>query len=190
MPTSERYGIAAGGPLGSMTSFFGQGETFDMQGYPLNAAQLVSVNGTSEQPIYTVPGLSPNTPAGPYFFDVLPASGVIGNINQIRLGTGGVALAANVANLTLSFFLRRAGSVIGGGAFAGWAAASNAAIGAFQQVTVPFLIANTALVAPPGTTLSSTNALLPVQPGDVITLSVVTGAAVNVPLLSGYLDIT
>lgn len=172
--TGPRSGSSWGSPLSA---------ELDVTSYALNAAQSVSVNGTSEQVIYTVPNISTWTGSGRYQ-DALASDNIIANISALYLTTGGVALAVNQASVTYSFFLRRAGAVVGGGAFAGWAAASNTAIAAFGTLSVPFLTANTALVIPPGATaLTATNALLPVQQGDVITFSVITAGAQTIPFL-------
>lgn len=178
--TGPRSGSSWGSPLSA---------DVNLNTYGLNASQSVSVNGTSEQTAYVVPQVSPWTGSGRNQ-DALFSDNIIANLNAIYLGTTGVALAATQASVTYSFFLRRAGAVIGGGAFAGWASASNVAIAAFSAVSVPFLVANTALVAPPGATaVTATNALLPLQPLDVITFSVATAGAQTIPFLYVSLDI-
>jgi hypothetical protein len=176
-----------GGPRNgsSWTSPWEAGEP--LVAFPLNASQSVSVNGTSEQPVWVAPQVSTYTADG-INLDGLASDNVLGYINACYLGVMGVALAANLANLTLGFFLRRAGAVVGGGAFAGWAAASNAAIAAYSAVKVPFLTSNTALVTPGGGTVTAVNALLPFQPGDIVTLSVATGTATTVPFLVAAID--
>jgi hypothetical protein len=179
--------ISRGGPRNgsSWTSPWEAGEP--LVAYPLNAAQSVSVNGTSEQPIWVAPQVSTATADG-LVLDSLAGDNVLGYLNAAYLATMGVALPVTLANLTLGFFLRRAGAVVGGGAFAGWAAAGNPAIAAFSVVKVPFLLTNTALVGPGGATPTATTALLPFQPGDVVTLSVATAAAVTVPFLIAAVD--
>lgn len=172
--TGPRSGSSWGSPLSA---------ELDVASYALNAAQSVSVNGTSEQVIYTVPNISTWTGSG-RTQDALASDNIIANVTAVYITAGGVALGLNQASVTYSFFLRRAGAVIGGGAFAGWAIASNPAVAAFATVSVPFLTANTALVNPPGSVaLSATNALLPVQQGDVITFSVITAGAQTIPFL-------
>lgn len=172
--TGPRSGASWGSPLSA---------ELNVPAYPLNASQSVSVNGTSEQVIYTVPSITTWTGSGRYQ-DALASDNIIANVTAIYLTAGGVALTVNQASVTYAFFLRRAGTVIGGGAFAGWATASNTALAAFGTLIVPFLTANTALVAPPGATaVSAANAFLPVQQGDVITFSVVTAGAQTIPFL-------
>jgi hypothetical protein len=188
MAVTVRGASAFGGPRNgtSWTSPIEGAEP--LVSYPLNAAQSVAVNGTSEQPIFVVPLVSTWTPDGAQR-DALSADNVIATLNSVYLATMGVALIVTLAATTFSFFLRRAGAVVGGGAFAGWAAASNPALAAFSTVRVPFLPANTALVAPPGQpAVTATAALLPLQPGDMVTFSVATGGATTIPFLVAAVD--
>jgi hypothetical protein len=179
--------MSRGGPRNgsSWTSPWEAGEP--LVAYPLSSSQSVSVNGTSEQPVWVAPLVSTYTADG-INLDGLASDNVLGYLNAAYLGSMGVALTVNLAGLTLGFFLRRAGAVVGGGAFAGWAAASNPAIAAYSMVKVPFLTSNTALVAPGGATVTATNALLPFQPGDIVTLSVATSGATTVPFLIAAVD--
>jgi hypothetical protein len=178
--TGPRSGSSWGSPLSA---------DVNLTTYTINASQSVSVNGTSEQSVYIVPAVSVWMGSGRNQ-DALTSDNVIANLNTVYLGTTGVALAATQASVTYSFFLRRAGLVIGGGAFAGWTIAGNTAIAAFSAISVPFLITNTALVAPPGAAaVTAANALLPLQPLDVITFSVITAGAQTIPFLYVSLDI-
>lgn len=188
MAISERAAGVIHGPRngsGWTSSFDSE---FVFGAYPANASQAVAVNTTSEQVLYVQPQVSVFTPFGRQQ-DALAADNIIANLNTIYLSAQGAAAAASLAGTTIAFFLRRAGAVVGGGAFAGWASASNPIFAAYTPVVVPWLPANTALQAPPGSTVTATSALLPLQPLDVITFSVVSGGA-TIPFFYCSLDIS
>lgn len=187
MTVTLREATSNAGPGGNSSSLYSSGENVSVTSATL-AGTFSAPVGTSEVILYQVPPASRLSPSGATNY-TFPA--VIQNINQLLM-TAGATLAANTANLTLSFNLRRAGAVVGGGAFAGWAANSNPLLTAFVPVSVPWLVANTALVVPypqAAAALTATNALLPLQANDVITASlvVITGA-VTVPFFNLFLD--
>lgn len=147
-----------------------------------NASQSQATGGalTSENIVFVAPQVSTVTVNGTQQ-DALASDNIIANINKMYLGVGGVALTVTQANLTIQLFLRRAGAVVGGGAFAGWGLAGNVAIPAFSVVNIPFLTTNTALVSVDGSTKTPTNVVLPVQPFDVVTFSMVAAANITIP---------
>jgi|SRR5215469_3754506 len=83
-----------------------------------------------------------------------------------------LAVAADAVASDISFSLYRGGSQIGGSIIAGWAVNSNPAFPLGVPVFVPFHVANTALRPVPSlgqnAAVTTTSALLPLQPGDCI----------------------
>lgn len=134
--------------------------------------QHVDLNdiANNEWPVYVAPKVSPYSAQG-NAPNPLPTSGLIKTLVGVY-----VMFDANVAanrNTTIAFNLRRAGAVIGGGTFAGWASGATPAFSAWVPIVVPFLITNTALAPVPtigtSTPASATRALLKLQPLDIIT---------------------
>lgn len=157
----------------------------------LNASQVFTASvGTSEIPIWVAPSVATRIYSGGYQ-DALEGDGFIGHLNAVTICPGGAGFSASNANLTLGLVLKRAGATVGGGNFAGWATGANPAMTAFTPLSVPFLVANTALV-PAGETpaLTAANALLPLKPNDVICLSLVVATAdvTTMPFLDVVLD--
>lgn len=175
----------------SGSSWYTAGENVSVQSSTLNASQVFTAAvGTAEIPLFVVPPVSTRTYRGGYQ-STTEGDNVWGHINGVYVCAGGTALAANTANLTLGLVLKRAGATVGGGNFAGWGAAANAALAAYTPVLVPFLTANTLLVSAANATLTAANALLPVQPLDVVCLSIVVATAnvTTMPFLDILVDI-
>ena len=143
-------------------------------------------NNTTEAVVFVVPPITVNTVTGQAIQDRLPADNVIYNLSQLLL----VAVANHAgaeATSTLAFNVRRAGAIVGGGAFAGWIDGAAPALTAWESTVVPFLPANTLLRPLNSTTpVSATKAVLPLQPGDVITVvSAIPTDALAYVLLDG-----
>jgi hypothetical protein len=176
MAITDRAAEAYGGPRGG-TTWYDEGLGGQV-GFTKTAA---TVNGTLEEIAFVVPTPNLIVQPGDLYLDALDASNVI----QACYGVWIVPLAAwsasptNVTNIQA--VLRRAGAVVGGGAFAGWQ--SNGAIPALPQwraTFLPWLPANTALM--PGRVGGSvgtgqSGAFLPLQPLDVLTIQIITGAS-------------
>lgn len=173
MAITDRAAEAIGGPRGG-TTWYDEGMAGQV-GFTKSAANVNTT--TLEEIVFVIPNVNKVIqPGRTYTEDALGSDNVI----QACYGVYVVSYAtwaANIAQLTVQFMLRRAGNVIGGGAFAGWAAASNAALTQWVPTFVPFLTGNTALMpGVMGTAVAATygGAYLPVQPLDVITCQFVT----------------
>ena len=181
MAITDRAAEAIGGPRGG-TTWYDEGMAGQV-GFTKTAATVAST--TLEEITFVIPTPNVIVQPGNVYLDQLPSNNVI----QGLYGTWIVPLAnwgANIANLTVRMMVRRAGAIVGGGAYAGWAAASNPALTAFVPTFVPFLATNTALLpgrlgGAVGTALGG--AYLPLQPGDVLTTQFVTTASVALPSL-------
>jgi hypothetical protein len=183
MAITDRAAEAYGGPKGGST-WYDEGMAGQV-GFTKTAATVSST--TLEEINFLVPTANVIVQPGDLYLDTLGTTDVI----QGLYGTWIVPLAnwaANIANLTVRMMLRRgsAGAIVGGGAYAGWAAASNPALTAFVPIFVPFLTTNTALLpgrlgGTVGTALGG--AYLPLQQGDVLTTQFVTTASVTLSSL-------
>ena len=138
-----------------------------------------------EMVVFVAPPITYNTVSGAAIQDRLPADNVIENISQVLI----VPLAAETADdaATVSFNLYRAGALVGGGPFAGWVTGTNPALATWVEAVVPFFPANTAL-RPVSSTIpvSATKAVLPLQPGDVITYIATGGTPSVAALVDGH----
>lgn len=195
MPVTQRASIAIHGPTGSGSSYIAQEIDFTADQYGTTALQSVSVanSATAYEQLLFVAGRIPAYTANGSVQDTLSAANVIATVCQLRIATAITSALLSVANVSLGFNLRRAGAVVGGGPFAGWTAGNVPNFTAFTPVAVPFIITNTALAIPPGlSAVTAVNALLPLQPDDVITLTLTqnSGGAIVTPFFSGYVDLT
>lgn len=135
------------------------------------------LHAAGEYIAYIVPTPSTNSPGGAIVEGLPGSSNVIQNLCGIYVVPNSTHLAS-IATWAMNFKLYRAGSLIGGGGFAGWAAGASPALTALVPTWVPFTVANTALRPGDGSNLavSTTRALLPLQTNDVITVLVDPGA--------------
>ena len=159
MALKQRYLISAGGPdTKSAWSDFqysrlDQNDYNNTNGWPFYLAPLVSAYGSN--------GLSADFISSGAPIKTALAFYIMFDKN----------VAINVAT-TISVNVLRAGVAIGGTTVAGWASGAAPAFTAMIPVQIPFTIANTALVVVPGSTaVTTTKALLKLQPLDVITMT-------------------
>ncbi len=132
-------------------------------------------SATTVYDVYMAPPVSTNTTTGGVT-EALPGGNVVQTVGGIWIYTN-ATVALHLAGLSINFDLYRAGSQLGSAHIAGWGASTGATplLTAHVPVLVPWVNTNTtALVAPPNFTLSSANALCPLQPNDVIVMTVVS----------------
>lgn len=195
MPVTQRASIAIHGPSGGSSSYMAQEIDYVVNQYATTALQSASVANSAtpyEQTLFVMAKVPAYTSFGSVG-DVIPAGGVIATVNQVRIVTAITSSLLSVAGVSLGFNLRRGGAVVGGGPFAGWTTGTVPTFNAFVPQAVPFITTNTALTIPPGLgAVSATNALLPLQPDDVITLTLTQNSAapIVVPFFTGYVDVT
>jgi len=177
MAITDRAAEAYGGPKGG-TTWYDEGMAGQV-GFTKTAATVAST--TLEEINFVIPTANVIVQPGDLYLDTLASTDVIQGLYGTWI-VAPAAWAANIASLTVRMMLRRAGAIVGGSAYAGWAAASNPALVAWVPLFVPFLTANTALLpgrlgGTVGTALGG--AYLPVQQGDVLTTQFVTTASVT-----------
>lgn len=126
--------------------------------------------------VYTAPPWSPYDTLGENP-DASPTN--IQTLLGIYVVADKAVTATSVAS-DISFSLYRAGSQVGGGVVAAWAISANPAFTLGVPVFVPFNTSNTALLPVPAlgaaAAVTTTSALLPLQPGDCILATAATPA--------------
>ena len=196
MPVTQRASISIHGPSGGSSSYMAQEIDYAVNQYATTALQSATVANSAtpyEQTLFVMAKVPAYTSFGSVG-DVVPAGGVIATINQVRIVTAITSSALTAIGVSLGFNLRRGGAIVGGGPFAGWSAGTVPTFNAFVPQAVPFITTNIqALTIPPGLgAFSATNALVPLQPDDVITLTLTQNSAapIAVPFFTGYIDVT
>lgn len=155
------------GPQGGSTTWWTAG------GRDFRVPATGTTGATNNYVAYVAPSVSTNTTYG--VVQALEGAGYIQTLGNIWI-TSNATISANLSGLSINFSLYRAGAQLGSATFAGWGATGNTpAITAYTPLLVPFIATNTtALVAPPNNPLSSTAALAPLNPTDVIVATIVT----------------
>jgi len=129
-----------------------------------------AINTVSPAALYVAPQVTPYQNGGTTI-EQPPLGGALRTLAGVWIVTDANVAEHVATDVTIN--LLRNGAVFGGSRIAGWASGTNPALTAWIPTFVPFDVANTALlpIAPLPTVLSTTKALLPLQPFDVITAS-------------------